>query len=952
MSSVGGLTGSIRVLHVDDEPGFAEMAATFLEREDDRFEIETATSADEGLGRLADGEYDCVVSDYDMPGSNGIDFLEAVRESDPDLPFVLFTGKGSEEIASDAVSAGVTDYLQKESGADQYAVLANRVTNAVERINAERRLTAHLERMSDAFYTLDTEWRFSYLNERAETVLERDREAVLGQRVWEAFPATAGSELESRYRAALDDGESRTFEYEYPPLEATFEVHAYPSEAGLSVYFEDVTERKERERMQAEVERHREEIYRIASRSDATPDERIEGLLELGCAAFGVENGHVAEIDRAAGRHETRFAAGSAVVEPGTVTDLSETFCRRTVESDGIVDIADGPGAEHGADSAIRRTGIERYVGTKLIVDDEAFGTLCFVDRDGCEEPLNGPERTLLDLIARLVSQLLERKRTDREREEILERMTDAVFSVDEGWRITFANGSARETLGAAMDDPDGGVEGRHLWDAIPEAVGTVFHERFHEAMEAGASVAFQEYYEPLERWFDVRAYPSETGASVYFRDITDSRQRDAEIRHREETLREVYEIISDADRDFEKQVEALLDLGRRVIGVEYGSLSELDGEEYVFRVVDAPADTLEAGDSFELPATNCERTVRSAETVTISDIAVEAPELVDRPPHAEFGVDSYVGTPIIVEGRMYGTFCFYGTDARREPFSEWEVTFVDLLGKWISYELTRERAERRLRDRNDRLEEFASVVSHDLRDPLSAARGHLKLAREDCESEHHGAIERSLGRMSDLTEDLLALARADERIDETTAVDLDELAARSLRYVDTATATLSSDTGASIRADADRLQRLFENLVGNAVEHGSTSNRPQADDSAERGSAGDRTQFDNSVEHSSTGNRPQADDSVEHGGSGATVRIGLLDSGDGFYVEDDGAGIAEEEREAVLEGGYSTKEEGTGFGLVIADRIAAAHGWELTVTEGTDGGARVELTGVEFLET
>jgi CheY-like chemotaxis protein len=83
------LPGAIRVLHVDDEPDFADLAATFLEREDERFEVETATSASEGLDRLAADGFDCVVSDYDMPGRNGIEFLEAVREEHEDLPFIL-----------------------------------------------------------------------------------------------------------------------------------------------------------------------------------------------------------------------------------------------------------------------------------------------------------------------------------------------------------------------------------------------------------------------------------------------------------------------------------------------------------------------------------------------------------------------------------------------------------------------------------------------------------------------------------------------------------------------------------------------------------------------------------------------------------------------------------------------------------------------------------------------
>jgi PAS domain S-box-containing protein len=128
----------IRVLHVDDSADFAELTATALEREDEGLSVVTEARAEDALARLRDGGIDGIVSDHDMPGMNGLELLAEVRRDHPDLPFVLFTGKGSEEIAAEAISKGVTDYLQKRGGTDQYAVLANRVRNAVERHRANR----------------------------------------------------------------------------------------------------------------------------------------------------------------------------------------------------------------------------------------------------------------------------------------------------------------------------------------------------------------------------------------------------------------------------------------------------------------------------------------------------------------------------------------------------------------------------------------------------------------------------------------------------------------------------------------------------------------------------------------------------------------------------------------------------------------------------------------------
>ncbi|ACV12061.1 putative PAS/PAC sensor protein [Halorhabdus utahensis DSM 12940] len=176
---------TIRILHVDDEPDLTELAATFLEREDDRIVVETASSAADGLDVLDDFAADCIVSDYDMPGRNGIEFLKAVRERHPELPVILYTGKGSEEVASEAISAGVTEYMQKEAGTDQYTVLANRITNSVEQYRARQaaertreRLTELSESTTDCLWMFDREWEELVFISGYEDVWNRSESAI------------------------------------------------------------------------------------------------------------------------------------------------------------------------------------------------------------------------------------------------------------------------------------------------------------------------------------------------------------------------------------------------------------------------------------------------------------------------------------------------------------------------------------------------------------------------------------------------------------------------------------------------------------------------------------------------------------------------------------------------------------------------------------------------------
>lgn len=213
-----------------------------------------------------------------------------------------------------------------------------------------------------------------------------------------------------------------------------------------------------------------------------------------------------------------------------------------------------------------------------------------------------------------------------------------------------------------------------------------------------------------------------------------------------------------------------------------------------------------------------------------------------------------------------------------------------------------RKEREQELQRKNERLERFASVVSHDLRNPLNVAQGRLDLAQEGCDSEQLDAVNQAHNRMETLIEDLLALAREGETTMELEDVELAAVMRQCWGTVDTAEASLRIDTAASIRADRSRLLQLLENLIRNAV---------------------------------------------EHGGEDVTVRIGDLD--DGFFIEDTGPGIPEEERSHVFEAGYSTSPTGTGFGLQIVEEIAHSHGWDISVTEGSKGGPRFEITGVSL---
>lgn len=265
----------IRVLHVDDDPDFVEVAAEWLEREDDRFAIETETSARDGLAALATAEFDCVVSDYDMPGQDGLEFLDAVRDDCPSLPFILFTGKGSETVASEAISAGVTDYVEKQSGTDQYTILANRVQNAIARRNAQERYERSTRRFETIFEdpqllvgVLNPDGTLLNVNQTAMKFIDVPKEEVIGELAWETpwwtedmredvrqwvSRASNGEYVEYAANLTHADGQPYSVDGVVRPVEES-------SGDIVSLIFaaHDITERKKRA-SEMERERHRYE---------------------------------------------------------------------------------------------------------------------------------------------------------------------------------------------------------------------------------------------------------------------------------------------------------------------------------------------------------------------------------------------------------------------------------------------------------------------------------------------------------------------------------------------------------------------------------------------------------------------------------------------------------------------------------------------------------------------
>lgn len=359
----------------------------------------------------------------------------------------------------------------------------------------------------------------------------------------------------------------------------------------------------------------------------------------------------------------------------------------------------------------------------------------------------------------------------------------------------------------------------------------------------------------------------------------------------------ELYSIMKQ-DAPFAQKAEQALELGQRYLGVETSQLTQIDMDRDYWKALvstDQPDGTFPAALVLDLGSTYCRRTVEEG-PIALHDAATQG--WADDPAYAEHGFGTYHDTTLMIDDKPYGTVCFVSTDARGEPFSDEETMFAELITRMLEHELQHNRTQAKV----ERLDQFASIVSHDLRNPLNIAQGNINIERERRgDSEQLATADRALDRMNDLISDVLAIARQGRDVTETTYVSLSDVVQDCWAAVDTSEAELRIETDCGFQADPQRIYHLFENLFRNAV---------------------------------------------EHGGMAVTVQVGPLPAGDDFYVENSGPPVPVDVREEIFETGYSTGGTGIGLGLAIVEGIVAAHGWRISVTEGRLG-ARFEIHDV-----
>ena len=623
-------------------------------------------------------------------------------------------------------------------------------------------------------------------------------------------------------------------------------------------------------------------------------DDQIATLLELCTDTLGFDIGVLSQVSGEEYEIQSIHAPGEHFAV-GDVLNLDDTHCKRVIETASVEQFVGTSSTVSEADREHQDSLLfsqHSYLGVPVRVGTDIYGTICFITDDERIDSFNETEVALVQVVAEWIGSELLRAQRQREvgalndrLESLMDATPLAVIAVDSNRMVTQWNPGAEAMFGWSAEEVLGETYPILSADDIPQSDDLLARSLNGERCwgievtretKDGSSLELRLSTAPLP---DIDGHIDQV--YVILDDVTGHRQFERKLKALQTTMSRLNLAV-----DTDDIIQLTVDAATEVLGHQLSAFWEYDDQEHrlIARIRnDAANAQFETLKSFG-PQDDRLWNVFEKGGYNLYD------DLSAFDSHYE-GIRSGIAVSV-------GRYGILGAASRvASEYDDQDLELVRILASATEAALTRADREQRLRKTNEQLDEFASVVAHDLRTPLTAAVGYLDITRETKSDDHFDRIESAHDRMGSLIDDLLLHSRDSSRTFDQQSISLDDVITHAWSYIDSDSATLSYDALGTIECDPSQIGRVFENLFRNALEHG------------------------------------QAE----------TITVERLPD-QGFAVTDDGCGFESATPLELFERGHASANGGLGYGLSIVADIVAAHDWTITAMTAPHGGARFEV--------
>ena len=783
----------IRILHIDDEQEHLFFSKKLLSMHEPSFKIKSISCPNKALDILTKERFDCIVSDYLMPNLNGIELASKIKEHE-DVPFILYTGQGSEEAAEKAFKTGIDDYMRKELSPSHYKILAKRIKSVVEKKKTEIRFRSLFENSPEAISIHGFNGEIRSVNPEFEQLTGLRKKDVIGKRISEIIKENNGSKkqvniIKGIYSNLIKDRKIQPFEFKFnhPDGEIIWvEVNASLIEEkgevdGIQVILHDITERKKMEQKIINAEKRWESLFELAP--EGVMIFNTKGIITALNQTILEDTGFTES--ELIGKHFSKMGIIDIKQLP-TYFQIFKSIMTGDLKSKYILNFKHKDGSIGMGE--VRVNVIETSINKKEIL---------FIGRDITEK--HNIEKQLSDTKESLMS--------------FMNSATDGFAILDSQLNFVEVNNTLLTRSGLQRED----YMRKNIVDLFPDAQSSGRTQEYRNVIKTGIPYSTEIYETKFaERYVDLKAFKVRDGLGLITTDVTHVKKFEAKL----EGLHRHASALAGVN-EYNEIYDVTLEAMKEILGFEFSSVLLVDSD--ILNIIRSSGDT-ELGKTINLEGEGLTaRAARTQSTILVKNTG-EDPDYL----RGTIPAQSELDVPVIVDNRCVAVL---NTESlKQDAFAEQDKKLLEILANHVASAYSRikylkeleKMKDERIQGVIDGASKVSAMIRHDLRSPLRNIKNACYLTETDPSliDEMRELVNRNIDYAYNILGELSLLSEIDElKIKHENINSVINNSLKSLVIPKGIEVQLVEKDKIKTSIDKTKIQRVLYNLLNNALE-------------------------------------------------------------------------------------------------------------------------------------